>query len=59
MSYDLKKAEHFLEENCVKIVEISEHSRAGLVKVSAKLKPITSHELQYLPKKNKFVVKNN
>jgi hypothetical protein len=37
-------AEHILEENCVKIVEIifrlnwknmTEHSRAGLVKVSA------------------------
>jgi hypothetical protein len=33
--------EHLLEENCVKTVETwSEHCGAGLVKVSAKSKPI-------------------
>jgi hypothetical protein len=48
---DLKLAEHLLVENCIKIVKIFfqrningnmiKHSRAGLVKVSAKSKPIS------------------
>jgi hypothetical protein len=56
---DLKMAEHLLEENCVKIVEIlfflryingniNGNSRAGLVKISVKSKSIASDRFPYL-----------